>query len=246
MYCVSKQVNTKSSKGDFTGGQRKILAFMVDLCRNEQFYRAVKQIRNKYNLPESGVNLFEEGYFVDEWPKKDISSDIAEELKREAYGLAKISNSGMLQLYPEVFLSLVAYDVVYIPGYIDFAYIEEKRKLKSVLTEKQIDTVIKKEFPITIKISAYASQNEIIDFIENNYETYIKPIQNKNKDKKSKLGSLRLKKDQELLDTVYENSEKTAGKLMSLVADIHGVIYDPGNVSKKRSIENNLRNQRII
>ncbi len=50
-------------------------------------------------------------------------------------------------------------------------------------------------FPLSLRISPYASQRDLIDYIKRMYEREIKPIQKKYLDEKIKIGKFRSKKD---------------------------------------------------
>ncbi|MCX6720149.1 MAG: hypothetical protein NTV36_03535, partial [Candidatus Staskawiczbacteria bacterium] len=78
-------------------------------------------------------------------------------------------------------------------------------------------------YPIMIKISPYASKNDLIDFVKNKFvwENEIEPLRDKYKDKNIKIGKFKTKNEKikERNDFVYENRHLPRIKIMKLVND---------------------------
>jgi len=103
-----------------------------------------------------------------------------------------------------------------------------------------------KQYPITIGISPYATQNEVIDLIKSEWnqirgnfiilerEKNIEPFQ----ERKSQLLKTRKRSSnsKEIEDIVYENKELSLEELGVIIKESTGVILDPGEISKTRSL----------
>lgn len=99
-----------------------------------------------------------------------------------------------------------------------------------------------KHFPITVGISPYASERDIIDFIKKNYDK-IKSIQDKYKNKDIWIGKIRNKKPKiiERNKFIYKHKNLPLKKIMKLVRERFGEVLDYGHIGKIISLERQRR-----
>lgn len=97
----------------------------------------------------------------------------------------------------------------------------EKERMGSKIT-KNDDMV----YPIVIKISPYASQRDLIDFIKNKvvWKHRIIPLQNKFRDKNIKIGKIKKKNRliRERNQFIFQNQDKTGKEIKCLVYEKFG------------------------
>jgi hypothetical protein len=96
--------------------------------------------------------------------------------------------------------------------------------------------------PIVIRVTPYASQREIIDYIKKSYNRLIKPIQESYK-LDVPIGKIRKKKPeiQERNKFIYENKDLPRKEIARLVAEKFNQFLDYGHIGKVISIENKKR-----
>jgi hypothetical protein len=89
-------------------------------------------------------------------------------------------------------------------------------------------------FPLALRISPYATQRDLIDYIKVLYKDTIKPMQDKYLDKEVKIGKFRSKKEhiKKRNAFIIENQHLPAKKIASLVAKEFDEFLDYGHISK--------------
>lgn len=101
-------------------------------------------------------------------------------------------------------------------------------------------------YPISIRLSPYASQRDILDFIKNNF-FLIKSSQDKYIKQKSKFSRIKTKdyRKQERNRFIYEHRNLPRKKIMKLVADKFGYddVIDYGHIGKIISVEKKKRKE---
>lgn len=111
------------------------------------------------------------------------------------------------------------------------------------ITEKYLN----KKYPIVLRISPYASERDILNFIKENNEI-IKFLQREYGDKDSQIGKIRTKnkKKQERNDFIYEHRHlplKEISKLIREKSSSPDDIIDEGLIGKIKSIETKRRKE---
>jgi hypothetical protein len=233
MDCVGKQVNQFEGA---TQGQKKILAFMMDLCRNEQFYAEIVAVRRRYGVPDAGMAIDPNVGVITKWPFEEVKGG-ADNLKEDINSLQKRYFLRPLSLFPEILYVLIAYDLIYIPEYVDLVLSSEAERFSLFGKTDGGKVNLANEYPVTLRISKHASQRDVIDYVKKHFSKSIELKLKRHRDYREELGKPRLKKDQEILDSIYEHKDKTASELMGIIATKHGEVYDPAAIAKKRSLE---------
>jgi hypothetical protein len=123
----------------------------------------------------------------------------------------------------------------YLNGPFQFEYEEEANidYLKGVF----------EEYPISILISPYASQRDVIDFIKKTHVTHIRPLQEKYQKPDVKIGKVRKRNNKVLVRNkfIYENRNLSKRKIAHLVADNFDEVLDYTYIAKIISDEDNKR-----
>lgn len=93
--------------------------------------------------------------------------------------------------------------------------------------------------PVIIRVSPYASQREIIDYIKKSYNHHIRPIQERYQDEDVSIGKVRKKKEkiQTRNKFIYEHKHLPRKEIMQLVTDTFDEVLDYGHIGKIISLE---------
>jgi len=131
-----------------------------------------------------------------------------------------------------------------------FDYLENRdNKEQDETTNNFVDDFRKKsdeKYPISIRVSPYASQNEIVDYIKKRWE-FIKELQDFYRKSNVKIGRVKKKnpKVQERNDFIYQNRKLPLKKISKLVSDQEkwGDGPDIGHIGKIISLEKKKRKE---
>lgn len=208
-----------------TQGSKKLWNYFLDLTKNPKFIKDIEEIREKYINVSKDKEIIQP-YFLRE------AEDIA--LK---YGLDAILWYEDIAMYiqdgtlnqPHVSMCLIS-DIL-----------EEKQDPYSDSTLEIWDTA----YPISLRISPYASKRDVLDYVSRMYNIYIKPLQKKYKKDEIKIGKAKNKKEsiQKRNEFIYENRHLSRKEIMHLIGDKFGAnaIIDYGYIGKIISLENKKR-----
>jgi len=172
-------------------GTQKMWNYFLEITKKENFIEAIMEIRRKYKMPDNGFPNDDNCYKL---PPDNLSggNDCIENIRDEIVN--KICKKYKLHYfdYSEVLINFVCYN--------DFFPIYE---LGACGLFRISDVILEKEepfgelfqqgddmaYPIAIKISPYASQRDLIDFVKNKsvWKEQIEFLQNKYRDKNIKI-----------------------------------------------------------
>lgn len=93
--------------------------------------------------------------------------------------------------------------------------------------------------PIAIRVSPYASQRDIIDYVRKIYKAEIEPLQEKYKKEGVLIGSINKRNIDvgKIKDFIYKNRGKTSRQIVTLIHERFGKTMDYSYVSKIRREE---------
>jgi len=231
-------------------GFQKMWNYFLDITKKEYFNDVIKELRTKYEIPPEGYKLDKKGCY--HFPLNSIfrnNFQKEEELRNEI--IEKICCKYQLHYFDfsEILLQYVFYN-----------YIESSHELGSCGLFMVSDVIEEKEdpfsdfiqqsddmaYPIAIRISPYASQRDLIDFIKNKivWKKEIEFLQNKYKDKNIKIGRVKAKNQsiQERNDFIYENRHKSLKEIRELLAD-KNIFLDDGHIANIISLEKQKRKE---
>jgi hypothetical protein len=97
-------------------------------------------------------------------------------------------------------------------------------------------------YPVVLRISPYASERVILDFIRDMYSGLIKPIQDNYKDKNIKLGRIRKRDDniKERDKIIFQNRGKSIKNIRKILAG-KKIYIDDGLIGKILSLQKTKR-----
>lgn len=207
-------------------GKKELINYISALIQADEFKNEIKKIRSECAIPKDGYSF-----------KNDNG--------RKRYTSASVFLAWELslkyQLFPvewaDVFHNFILYNELLLPKEDHGGY-----SLCSINVERDdAGASDKKVFPIVIRISPYASENVIVDFIKKNYSKYIKPLQTEFVDSSSKIGRIRTRRKTGRDKFIYEHRHLPRRKITGLVHDKFNEHVDQGLVGKIISIQKNRR-----
>ncbi len=219
-----------------TTGKGKLLNYFKDILKSERFQEDVRELRVKHKIPERGFPYVEEneGMFDTDSVFYNDINDLA----------------GFYKLYDRAWYSLFKHYVVFNSSDLRelpyFSFDFDLCSLEAIEGDREGLTMKDLEFPISIRISPYASLRDIADYIKKNS----KMIEDKLKAYRAnyiKIGRVKKKKTaiQERNDFIYEHRHLKRREIMSLLGDKFGKgqIIDYGYIGKIISLEKKKRKE---
>jgi hypothetical protein len=226
-----------------TSGYKKLINYFEEIANTDRFSKHIVSLRTKYGLSEHGIKGSDD--FMDLFPKltKELDSNksFQEDLRTLMleYGLDPLMWETELTEY-------VITDEFTSEPYVALCSLLDYKKYVKEGNNFFIPQIHNEDvYPISLGISAFASERDIIDYIKHTYTQVIKPLQEKYKNPELKIGSIKKKKAkiQERNEFIYQNREFTRRELMSKVNDKFGEVLDYGHIGKIISLMDKKRKE---
>jgi hypothetical protein len=227
-----------------TSGHTKLINFLEQLIRNEPFIKELQIIRKKYDIPYDGFGFLfsskeEAEIFAFKYPSDwDSSPKNIKSVDNDLDVLTKKFDLGPVENWRDELKFILFYDYVHLKDMMDLSLIDE-------VGVKGGDSMWNaKTHPIAIRITPYASQRDVINYIKANFNKLVLPIQNKYRSPNMKLGIHRTKGEhnQYIHDFIYDHRDVPAKELVGSVLRIFGVSMDHAHIQKIKDIEKKKRN----
>jgi len=206
-------------KANASQGDKKLWNYFLDLTRREDFLSDVKNIRHEFGIPINGCTPDEMSSITKRWrennSKKEMELIERTEQLSEKYGFHPVGWGGSMGLFVDHGI-IERGDMFRWQGLCVLQdIIEDKADPYSEMIQRW-DNI---SYPLAIKVSPYASERDIIDYIKRVYKTWIKPIQKHYQNPNYKIGRSRTKqgKLRERNDFIYENRNKPHREIMKEV-----------------------------
>lgn len=233
-------------------GVQKMWNYFLEITKTDYFRNFIKEIRKKYNIPLNGFK--DECHYI---PPKSLSFGQKQEIENEI--ITKICEKYKLHYfdYYEIIEVYIYYNTLHLLGELGSCglfrvsdIIEEKEEPFSELFQRSDDMA----YPIAVRISPYASQRDLIDFIKNRiiWKKEIQFLQNKYKDKNIKIGKIKTKNKeiQRRNDFIYKHRHSPRKEILYLLIEIakrkkNKILWelDQAEISKVISLENKKRKE---
>jgi len=232
-----------------TKGYNRISSFFNDITKRKSVRDHIKKIRIKYKIPGNGFYFpGDEMYFWNEpiiWNEKEHQKNLRKDVKSLCDKIGVYGPYMIDAIYDYI---LFNQSVIFFewPMFFDSCFIENDPGF-SQTASKRDKIQINKMYPVCLKIDAYASKKEIIDFIKKRIDV-IKEIQDKYKNRKSLLMTKFRKRSEQIQnrnDYIYLLHEK--GKSVKEISHVIASefknidIPDEGLIGKIISMERNKR-----
>lgn len=213
---------------------KKLWNYYLDLIETQKFQKEVELVRKKYNIPPSGFKIGESTEVASSKLYKESLKDIDDFC--EKFGLdAPVWEESLL---------------VYILGNEIRKPIDASLFFVSDIPFEKNDDLWGESFdeiyPIALRMSPYATQRDILDYVKKCYKTHIEFEQKKYR-KNLKIGKIRTRKEviRARNQFVYENKHLPRKKIWQLVEEKFGskLSTDYGNIGKIISNEKRKRKE---
>lgn len=245
---IGKNMELIAEKHYSTQGYKKIWRYVDDLFSSKQFMEDVEELRRIYKIPSGGYkNENPESEIPREWdditdkPSLGLLMEDVESLCYK-YGLPWFDFHDTFTWHvfhggkPVQFDDFMRCNLCVVDD-IAFHKIDPWDESKNESDDFG--------YPIAVRFSPYATQRDIIDFIEKTYNPFIKELQSRYKMKDIEIGKQRRRDPKKVArnNFIYENRRKGTKVLMKLVGEKYDEFLDEGHISKIISHETNRRNR---
>lgn len=224
-----------------TSGSDKLWNYFLYLLRREDFINNIAALRKKYGIPDGGYDIKKDKkiyrmYCNDSKKFLPLEKDMEEVC--DQYDLYYFTWDGLLLVYL-LFGSIKKIQANNERGLCMTTFSDNNRKVNSNIKDDKDNKI----FPVSIKISPYASERDILDYIRKSYRSQINPFQKVFTKKGVKIGALRTKdvKKLERNDYIYHNRKLKLTDLAEKIYDRFGEALDQGHIGKIISIESKRR-----
>lgn len=226
-------------------GVQKMWNYFLEITKTDYFRNFIREVRKKYGIPAKGLEP-DYGYYM--VPPDNMRLKLVDQLRNEI--IEKICKKYRLHYfdYSDIVEFYVYYNKLSPLAMLDSGglfrvadVVEEKEEPYGKLFEQSDDAA----YPIAIRISPYASQRDLIDFIKNKvvWKKEIQILQEKYRDRGIGIGRFKSKKPQIQLrnDFIYRHRRLPRKKLMEMVNDKFKPPLDYGHINKIISLETKRR-----
>lgn len=215
---------------------KKLRAFLDHITRKDSFQQDIKRLRRKHIIPIEGFPLTEDHRIPpDAWERNTFYYHDLIDLCQK-YQLYIVDGSFILEHYL-FYNSLDHFNT-------ELGNLCIVSDLKSELVdpfERETQESMNEHFPLAIRISPYASQRDIIDFVKKAHGL-ISHFQKSYRKADIKIGKIKTKQknNMQVADIIWTNRKKTLVAIQSLLEE-SGYHLDQGEIGKIRSLEKQRR-----
>ncbi len=204
----------------------------------------VLEIRDKYGIPKEGFTSLDGTYHSppEQMPyRADVAGKINDEIEIicDKYSLHYMDWYSEIQFY--IFYNELSN--IYELNAKSLLYLADLAEEKDEPFSEETQANDNKHFPIAIRISPYATERDILDFVKKTYKTSILPALIGYRKLGVKIGKVKVKDDKimERNNFIYANKDLPRKEIMRLVNKKFGTLLDYGHIGKIISIENKKR-----
>jgi len=219
-------------------GFLKLKEYFEEIIKSEKFQQKIQELRNKYSIPRNGFALNKKEYkkysifsIPDEWMYKNNLTklnELGEEVSKlvEEYDLYELEWYLVFWhylIYNKILILDQNYSSFLLSFNFDLCLVRDELGWNKVLQDhldiaKEIIDEELKKFPIAIKISPYATERDILDFIKKNFNQ-IKSFQKRYQKPNIKIGKFRQKNEliQKRNEFIWKHRNLSIKKIMYLV-----------------------------
>jgi hypothetical protein len=231
-----------------TQSYKKIWAYFEEIIKSDYVQNKIISLRKRHNIPENGFEgtTGEWSIYSDQKVRKEIWNEFEEICKK--YHLSFSDWLEILQHYL-LFNHITREHCDHLSCNLCLLLDQVQEKEEYELEKKEgiytgfLERSDDFAFPIAIRISPYASQRDIVDYVKRMYPA-IKKFQERYVDKNIKIGKIKKKdkKIQERNDFIYENRDKPIKEIRKLLTS-KKIFLDDGHIAKIISLEKQRRKE---
>lgn len=191
-----------------TTGNQKMWNYLLDVIERESVQKKIRSIRTENDIPLAGFKSPELLYDLpEEWlethtrkQQETVKSEVKQICEQYGFHYAEWSN---------IFLSLIFYDRIFTQqqsNAYNLCRVEDSKNIEIGTDLAWSDAYA---FPVMLRISPYASQRDIVDYVKKTYKVSIKSLQRKYQKTHVNIARLRTRDTQKKLVArfIYEHRE---------------------------------------
>jgi len=222
-----------------TQAHEKVWNYYLEISKTDRFIALCKEARVKCGIPPTGYSTDDRSFY--------------EKTGSESHRLFKLSckicsDFKLTFLWADSIEQFILYNQIERFGELDDLGTCQVTNEMDIYKEpygKWMGDNFNKNFPLSVRISPYASKRDILDYVDKMYSEFIAPLQKRYKRKDVKIGKVKTKKQSITTrnDIIYENRHMPYKEIFRLLPkEIRGNI-DEGGIGKIISIENKKRKE---
>lgn len=224
-------------------GHQKILNYFREIIDRQDFQEFLKKAKHKYKIPQAGFVDSAELYIFPpkEWELKNdeiMIKKLENEIEKicKKYHLHSLDDS-TVKTY--LFYNKIDFPV---PEMSNLCLVADLVRSKREPLSRKIDESDDLLFPIAIRVSPYASERDIIDYIRTTYKGAISRLQKRYQTNGVTIGKFKKRKANimERNDFIYRNRDLSSNEIAGLLAK-QGIFIDVGHILKIISLEKKRR-----
>jgi hypothetical protein len=203
-----------------TQGYRKLLRYVIAILASDKFQKTVKQMRVEYEIPAAGFSIPDKGSWShppNEWTHKEDPT-VLERIRQTFRTFCR--ERGLLPRdWHRTFENYLFYNRHFIttePNAKNLCFVSDGVTSRDSLGHV-VDEIDREIYPVTLHISAYASERDILDYILAVYNPEIKRVQKEYRKPDVGIGKYKkrnvavLKRNIVMYENRTDSNEKIAG-----------------------------------
>lgn len=205
-----------------TKGHKKLWQYFLNLFKSDYFQNKIKEWRQWYQIPPNGFKDSQQIFpYPESWKLR--YTDSAKKLDSEIDAMCRKFHLHPLY-WDDPIRSYLFYNQLEFGHDTDghnlcqiFDVVELKKEPFEDSTNEMDDLI----FPIAIRISPYATNNDIVDYVRKMADV-IDDFQSSYRKPEIKIGKIKTKKAQDRDEFIYQNQDKTGKEIARLVKEKFG------------------------
>ncbi len=226
-------------------GYKKVWNYFLAITKTDYFLQTIGELRKKYNIPPEGFKPKDKHYL---FPPSGVSFEDSKKMRDEIRD--KICKKYKLHGfdYGEVIQEYVYYGFFHPISQINacglfytYDFILDKKEPFDEMVQESDDLA----YPIAIRMSPYATQRDLINYIKIVWDNEIDFLRKKYADPNIKIGKIKSRKIsiQERNDFIYKHRDKPLKEIMRVLNRERGILLDWGHIAKIISLERKRRKE---
>ncbi len=216
-------------------GHKKLWNYFLKLTETQEFQEEILKSREKFSLPKEGLD----------WETiKNHRQEQYIDTSSEAFRIATLYKLDAI-MWEETLHFYIECGVLSEPEWGSSCLLTTVEDEVYEPYSKFVQDIRNEVYPIFLRISPYATQREIIDFVKMQ-SIYIKKSQKKYQDSHSQIGKSRTRKEGKISRNqfIFEHKDLPRKEIMHLVTDKFAETLDYGHIGKIISLESKKREKK--
>ncbi|MFA6533169.1 MAG: hypothetical protein WCT22_04200 [Patescibacteria group bacterium] len=225
-------------------GCKKMWNYFLAITKTDYFLQTIGELRKKYNIPPEGFKPKDKyyvfppsGFSFEDFMKlgDEIRDKICKKYKLHGFDYGEVIQEYVYYGFLHPISQLNACGLFY-----TYDFILDKEEPFGEMVQESDDMA----YPIAIRMSPYATQRDLINYIKTVWDDEIDFLRKKYTDPNIKIGKIKFRKPQiqERNDFIYKNRNLPIKRIRKLLA-LQKIYLDDGHIGKVISLEKKRRKE---